>query len=153
MDRQKESTPGQGRPPAVTSSIMRRIPAKNTQPERSVRSLVYHLGYRFRLHRRDLPGTPDLVFPSRRKVIFVHGCFWHGHSCLPRRRLPHSHVAFWKGKIRENRARDRRVLERLESLGWASLVLWECELSDPSEIARKVTVFLENPSQQTSRLT
>ena len=112
----------------AVSARMRRIRKADTKPELLVRSLVHSMGFRYRLHRRGLPGTPDLVFPSRRKVIFVHGCFWHGHENCPRGRLPRSRAKYWKRKIEANKLRDRRVEEKLASLGWRQLMIWDCRL-------------------------
>jgi DNA mismatch endonuclease (patch repair protein) len=110
-----------------------------------VRRLVHALGYRFRLHRRDLPGSPDLAFPVRRKVIFVHGCFWHRHtdpSCKLAR-MPKSRPEFWGPKLEGNRTRDERDLRALSAMGWNALEVWECELKSKDELARRITDFLE----------
>jgi len=130
---------------AKRSEIMSRIRGKHTAPERKVRSLVHAMGYRFRLHRADLPGKPDLVFPSRRKVIFVHGCFWHSHgTCRKGRSRPATRAEFWGAKICSNKRRDRNERARLRRKGWRTLVVWECELSrDMQRVAKKVTAFLE----------
>jgi len=120
---------------------MARVRTKDTSAELTLRSLVHRMGYRFRLHRTDLPGKPDLVFPSLKKIIFVHGCFWHGHDCR-RGRMPTSHVAFWTRKISANRARDRRTVDKLMLLGWTSLVVWECELKAPEDLAEVIKNFL-----------
>jgi DNA mismatch endonuclease, patch repair protein len=109
---------------------MSRIRGKNTLPELAVRATAHMMGYRFRLHRSDLPGTPDLVFPRLHTVIFVHGCFWHGHSGCPKGRLPKSKLEYWEPKIMENRARDRRNVVRLRKLGWHVGVVWQCEVKD-----------------------
>lgn len=122
---------------------MARVRTKHTSAELTLRSLVHRMGYRFRLHRTELPGKPDLVFPSRKKVIFVHGCFWHGHDCR-RGRMPTSHVTFWTGKIRANRDRDCRTVDKLNALGWSSLVVWECQLKAPEDVAEVITRFLTN---------
>jgi DNA mismatch endonuclease (patch repair protein) len=111
------------------SENMRAIRSKDTLPEMAVRSLVHRLGYRFRLHRQDLPGRPDLAFPSRRKVIFVHGCFWHSHACKTGL-IPKSNRDFWLPKLRQNKARDRKNLDALTKLGWDALVIWQCQLKD-----------------------
>ncbi|MEK6798532.1 MAG: DNA mismatch endonuclease Vsr [Planctomycetota bacterium] len=116
---------------------MRGIRGKDTSPEMFVRRLVHSLGYRFRLHRRDLPGTPDLVFPSRRKVIFVHGCFWHRHSCPRGRSTPATRRQFWNRKLDGNRRRDAASRRRLRTLRWRVLVLWECQLAKKN-LARTV---------------
>jgi DNA mismatch endonuclease (patch repair protein) len=118
--------------------MMARIRNKDTAPELAVRSTAHQLGYRFRLHRRDLPGSPDLVFPARRKVVFVHGCFWHRH---PRCRLayePKSNVDFWSAKFRKNMERDVRVKGELERMGWDVLVIWECETADRAALASEL---------------
>ena len=108
--------------------IMSRVRNRNTRQEVLVRSLLHRLGYRFRLHRSDLPGTPDIVLPKHRTVVFVHGCFWHGHSC-PRGKLPETRRAFWKAKIERNAERDRDARQELETLGWRVVVVWGCETS------------------------
>jgi DNA mismatch endonuclease (patch repair protein) len=120
---------------------MRAIRNKDTGPEIQVRSLVHRLGYRFRLHRKDLPGKPDLVFASRRKVIFVHGCFWHCHSCK-RATVPKSNREFWANKLKLNKIRDRKTLMALAADGWDSLVVWQCELKDINRVASRVSAFL-----------
>ncbi|MGP2492643.1 very short patch repair endonuclease [Mesorhizobium sp. PUT5] len=109
------------------SRLMSRIGGKNTAPELTVRKALHAAGYRFRLHRRDLPGTPDIVLPRYRSAIFVHGCFWHGHDC-PRGRLPVTRTEFWETKIRGNQARDARNKKALEARGWQVLTIWTCEL-------------------------
>ncbi len=125
------------------SRIMRAVRSHDTAPELLVRRLAHSMGYRFRLHRKDLPGTPDLVFPRLRKVIFVHGCFWHGHHCARGARVPKGHRAYWVEKIEGNRLRDRRNLRRLAKAGWKSLVLWECALGSEESLNRKVNAFLK----------
>lgn len=121
---------------AERSRIMRAVKSRDTTPERAVRSLLHKKGYRFRLHRKDLPGCPDLVFVSRRKVLFVHGCFWHGHNCKRGARVPRTNAEYWTGKIARNRARDQRTKTALKALGWRALVLWECELKRPAAVRR-----------------
>lgn len=113
---------------AKRSWIMSLVRSEDTTPELFVRRLVHRMGYRFRLHRRDLPGCPDMVFPSRRKVIFVHGCFWHQHRCKRGRRIPKSNNAYWRSKLGRNVERDRKNQRRLRTMGWDVLVLWECQL-------------------------
>lgn len=125
------------------SRIMRAVKGKNTAPERMVRSLLHRAGYRFRLHRRDLPGNPDLVFPGRRKVVFVHGCFWHGHDCKRGAREPKSNIDYWRSKIARNRARDRKAAEELAAAGWRMLTVWECQLKEPDSLRERLTGFLE----------
>jgi DNA mismatch endonuclease (patch repair protein) len=121
---------------------MARIGGKNTRPEIIVRRLLYGMGYRFRLHRRDLPGKPDIVFAGRQKVILVHGCFWHGHGCKAGR-LPKSRLDFWAPKIASNRARDIRNIDALRRFGWAVAVVWGCELANLSRLEKRLGVFLE----------
>jgi len=127
--------------PEMRSWIMRQVKSKDTAPERLVRRVVHSMGHRFRLHRRDLPGNPDIVFPSRRKVIFVNGCFWHGHSC-PRAKLPQSRREYWEAKILKTIARDGQHTKCLRSLGWSALVIWECQLKDIDALRRRIVRFL-----------
>lgn len=127
------------------SLIMRAVKGKNTKPEIAVRRLVHSLGYRYRLHRRDLPGSPDLVFGPRSKVIFVHGCFWHGHDCKRGARQPKTNFDYWRQKIDRNRARDHAAQEALETTGWDVLTIWECEVRD-TKLADRVQLFLSNQS-------
>lgn len=129
-------------PAARRSANMRAIHSKDTAPELTVRRLVYRLGYRYRLHARSLPGCPDLVFPGRRQLIFVHGCFWHGHSCKEGVREPKSNQPYWREKIVKNKARDVRQLEELGLSGWRVLVVWECETSDRGSLEEKIQRFL-----------
>lgn len=117
---------------------MRAVKDKNTRPEQAVRSLLHALGYRFRLHRRDLPGSPDIVLPGRKAVIFVHGCFWHGHACKRGSRVPKANADYWISKIGRNAARDARTLAELEALGWRVLVVWECEIKDVAGLAARL---------------
>lgn len=120
---------------------MRAIRSKNTVPEIKVRSLVHRLGYRFRLHRKDLPGKPDLVFPSRRKVIFVHGCFWHCHDCGTAH-IPKLNQDYWVPKLQRNRSRDSEHLTSLAAIGWNALVIWECEIQDSQALTSRIKRFL-----------
>jgi len=129
--------------PAQRSYAMAQVKAKDTSTEMRVRSLVHQMGYRFRLHRGDLPGKPDLAFPSRRKVIFVHGCFWHGHHCRAGRKRPKSNEDYWLPKLQRNAARDQQDRVRLRRMGWTSLVIWECEVAKIEALRRKVVRFLE----------
>lgn len=133
---------------AARSRLMRSVKSKNTGPERAVRSLLHKHGYRFRLHRSDLPGTPDIVFPNRHKVIWVHGCFWHGHQCA-KGRLPKSRLNFWVPKIEGNRARDIRKQLALNAHGWEFFVVWQCELKDREALVRKLRNFLGPPGKRT----
>lgn len=123
---------------------MSRVRSKNTAPELAVRRLLASLGYRFRLHRRDLPGTPDIVFSGRRKVVFVHGCFWHGHARCRYGRTPKTRPEFWGEKQRRNAARDRATRLALRHAGWAVVTVWECELRRPTStrLAGKLIAFL-----------
>ena len=128
---------------AERSAIMSRIRAQDTGPELAVRRLIHGLGYRYRLHTKDLPGTPDLVFPIRKKVIFVHGCFWHGHSCRAGMNRPSSNTEYWNRKLARNKARDLKNGAALRQMGWDTLVIWECELSNVEQLTHKIVDFLE----------
>jgi len=121
---------------------MAAIRSTDTKPELMVRSIAHRLGYRFRLHRRDLPGKPDLVFPSRRKVVFVHGCFWHQHPHCRFTTRPATRPEFWAAKLDGNKDRDRRVRRELREAGWDSLVVWECQTRDPAKVADRLIRFL-----------
>lgn len=130
--------------PAQRSERMSRVRGRDTKPEVAVRRIVHGMGYRFRLHRKDLPGKPDIMLPRHRAVIFVHGCFWHRHeepSCALAR-LPKSRLEFWEPKLEANRLRDIRNKEALEAAGWRVLTIWECEVREAQEIAGKVREFL-----------
>ncbi|MAE59743.1 MAG: very short patch repair endonuclease [Planctomycetaceae bacterium] len=124
------------------SALMGRIHSRNTKPELTLRKMLYRMGYRYRLHRADLPGSPDIVFPGRRKVIFVHGCYWHRHRCRRGRSMPTTRIAFWDEKFTRNRERDRTARRRLRRSGWAVLVVWECQLRDLDRVARRCVEFL-----------
>lgn len=128
--------------PEQRSRIMRAVKGADTTPEMAVRRLVHRMGYRFQLHRKDLPGKPDLVFPRLRKAIFVHGCFWHGHGCPRGARLPVHNRDYWAAKIARNVRRDAEARRALETLGWTALVLWECETKDLARIKRHLKKFL-----------
>ena len=123
---------------------MRAVRDRDTGPEMVVRRLVHQMGYRYRLHGKDLPGKPDLVFPARRKTIFVHGCFWHQHHCPRGQRLPKSNRDYWVGKLHRNVERDAGHQNRLSHLGWVVLVVWECEISDHDALRTRLRVFLES---------
>ena len=114
------------------SWIMSRIKGKNTQPEILVRKFLHKTGYRFRIHRKDLPGKPDIVLPKYKVVIFVHGCFWHRHENCKYSSIPKTHTEFWEEKFRRNIERDQKNISNLESLGWRVIVVWECEVKDLS---------------------
>jgi DNA mismatch endonuclease (patch repair protein) len=124
------------------SAIMRAVRAKDTTPELLVRRLTHALGYRFRLHAAELPGKPDLVFPARRKVIFVHGCFWHWHNCKRGRRMPKAHTEYWSRKLLRNQERDRRHRRALRRGGWQVLVIWECQTKNPEHVNDRIAAFL-----------
>lgn len=114
--------------PEQRRRTMRQVRSSDTKPEMTVRRLIHGMGYRYRLHRRDLPGCPDLVFPGRRKVIFVHGCFWHGHDCPSGRKQPKTNRDYWSRKLQRNAERDRANVEKLHAAGWDVLVIWECQI-------------------------
>jgi DNA mismatch endonuclease (patch repair protein) len=126
------------------SKIMSSVKSKDTKPEIIVRKLLHSMGYRFRLHREDLPGTPDIVLPKYKKVIFVHGCFWHGHEGCPRAKLPKTNKEFWRVKITKNMARDAETMQDLSRTGWQSLVIWTCEIKDLEQLSKKIRNFLSN---------
>lgn len=132
---------------AERSEIMRRVHGKDTGPELRVRRLLHGMGYRYRLHAAHLPGKPDLVFPSRKKVIFVHGCFWHRHPRCKRASTPATNAEYWQQKFRRNVERDRRNQQDLEELGWSSKVIWECELKDLPALSEVLVDFLETSPQ------
>ncbi|MGO7997856.1 very short patch repair endonuclease [Rhizobium ruizarguesonis] len=124
------------------SANMRQIKSKGMKPELLVRRLVHSMGFRFRLHRADLPGKPDLVFASRKKVIFVHGCFWHQHPECKHAHTPRSNSDYWLPKLSRNVARDAIAQEHLQEAGWKVLTIWECELKDSETTASRLNEFL-----------
>lgn len=128
-------------PSEKRSAIMRSVKSKNTRPEIIVRQIIYSLGFRYRLHRKDLPGSPDIVFPGRKKAIFVHGCFWHWHGCK-RSRMPKTNSEYWETKIQRNQERDKRNCTALADISWQTLVVWECELKDKSNLEKKLVQFI-----------
>jgi len=128
--------------PIRRSENMRRIRSKDTKPEKALRSLLHRAGYRFRIHANDLPGSPDIVFPARRKVVFVHGCFWHQHRGCIDGRTPKSNNDYWSPKLANNRKRDRKNRSKLRNLGWACLVIWDCETSDLQRLRDRIRKFL-----------
>ena len=121
---------------------MRAVKSHDTGPEKVVRRAAHRLGYRFRLHRADLPGKPDLAFPGRHAAIFVHGCFWHGHDCKRGARTPKTNTGYWTAKISRNVARDRKQLRGLKAQDWRSLIIWECEIKDERRLAAQIRRFL-----------
>jgi len=130
--------------PNKRSEIMRRVKSSDTKPEMRVRRMLHSMGYRYRLHRRDLPGTPDIVLPMHRKIVLVHGCFWHGHDCLAGRKTPKSNCEYWTKKLARNRLRDTANLAKLKSMDWTVLIVWECEIRDQESTKRKLTEFMGN---------
>jgi DNA mismatch endonuclease (patch repair protein) len=129
--------------PTERSEIMARVRSKNSRPELVVRKLVFALGYRYRLHAKDLPGYPDLVFRKRRKVIFVHGCFWHRHAACALARLPKSRLEFWEPKLEGNKQRDQRNRRALTNKGWKVLTIWECQLKKTERLESTLRRFLD----------
>lgn len=118
------------------SDIMRAVKGRDTKPEVALRKKLFALGFRYRLNVKDLPGKPDLVFPKHKTVIFVHGCFWHGHDCKRGARQPKQNAGYWKDKIARNKARDKKNAAELETLGWRVITVWECEIKqlDPADL-------------------
>lgn len=128
---------------AQRSDLMARIKSKGSTPVMIVRSTLHRLDYRFRLHKGDLPGMPDLAFVGRKKLVFVHGCFWHAHSCSRGRSIPKTNSEFWINKIAKNRLRDKSQIIELRRRGWKSLVIWECEISNGTWLAKTLR-FLDH---------
>lgn len=124
------------------SWIMSRVKGRDTKPEILVRSFVHRMGFRFRVHRRDMPGNPDIVLPRHKKTIYVHGCFWHGHKRCCRSKRPTTNEQFWNKKLDGNIERDKRSRRRLRRLGWEVLVVWQCESRNPEKLLRKLEGFL-----------
>ena len=122
---------------------MSRVSGKNTKPEIAVRSLLHNLGFRFRLHRKDLPGKPDITLPKHKKVIFVHGCFWHGHKDCSRSKRPATNEQFWRNKLDKNIERDKTNVNALKKLGWEVLTVWACEVKDTDKLKTTLLLFLE----------
>jgi DNA mismatch endonuclease (patch repair protein) len=115
---------------------------KDTSPEISVRGLVYSIGHRYRLHRKDLPGCPDMVFPGKKKIIFINGCYWHRHNCKRGRSIPQTRKNFWQSKFKKTILRDKRNLKKLRLLGWKILVIWECQTRNLSKLGGTIQKFL-----------
>jgi DNA mismatch endonuclease, patch repair protein len=132
------------------SQIMSRVSGKNTKPELIVRSLLHRMGYRFRLHRKDLPGKPDITLPKYKKVIFIHGCFWHGHKHCKRSSLPNTNREFWEHKIRSNAQRDYKNISSLTEKGWEVMVLWSCQIKNKEDLISKLIEFIENKKKEYS---
>lgn len=122
--------------------IMGRVKGQDTKPEILVRSLIHRMGYRFRLHRRDLPGNPDIVLPKHRKIVFVNGCFWHGHEGCARSKRPTSNEHFWTDKLDQTQARDQRYRAELVEMGWRILTVWECEIRQRDRLLATLEDFL-----------
>ena len=133
------------------SACMASVRGANTRPEMVVRRLVHSLGYRFRLHRRQLPGTPDLVLPRYRCVIFMHGCFWHMHRCKMGKSTPQTNAEFWRKKREKTRIRDRRSIAELRRAGWRVLVVWECQTHDHVSLTERLNTFIKN-GEESSKL-
>lgn len=133
-------------PSEARSRTMRAVKSRDTTPEMIVRRMVHAMGKRYRLHRADLPGKPDLTFLRLKKIIFVHGCFWHGHDCKRGAREPKENAVYWKQKISRNKERDGKAQEALRAMGWDILVLWECQLKDREALNDKLTQFLAAPN-------
>ncbi|WP_159730809.1 very short patch repair endonuclease [Methylosinus sp. Ce-a6] len=128
--------------PARRSAVMRAVKSRDTSPEIAVRQILRGFAPHYRLHRADVPGNPDIAYVGRKRAIFVHGCFWHGHDCARGARMPKTNADYWRAKIARNRARDIAHQERLASLGWRALVVWECELKDRATLEAKLRAFL-----------
>ena len=135
--------------PAERSEIMSRVRSRDTRPELLVRKLLFGMGYRFRLHDKTLPGSPDIVFTARRKIIFVHGCFWHRHTNCPLARMPKSRKAFWTTKLEGNRLRDGRVKAALRRAGWSVATVWECQLANIGRLESRLRRFMESENEKT----
>lgn len=128
--------------PEKRSAVMRRVKGRNTAPEMTVRRALTKLGARYRLHRKDLPGNPDIVLPGRKLAIFVHGCFWHGHDCARGARVPKQNREYWIAKVGRNVARDAKACEALAALGWRVETVWECELKDAVTLDARLATLL-----------
>lgn len=135
--------------PEKRAAVMRAVKARDTGPELKVRAMLRTLGHRYRLDARDLPGRPDIVQRGRRKAIFVHGCFWHGHDCARGARQPKANADYWRAKVARNRARDEASLTALSTTGWSCHVVWECALKDPASTTAALGAFLGPPSRST----
>ena len=128
--------------PEKRSDVMRHVRSKDTKPEIKIRRALFALGYRYRIHQKELPGKPDIVFPRKKKVIFVHGCFWHGHNCAAGRNVPKSRTDYWIPKLEGNKMRDAEHLRKLKSDGWKIYTVWECQLRHMKKVIDKLQEFL-----------
>ena len=128
------------------SAVMRKVPGKDSSAEMKLRRLLTRMGLRYRLHRKDLPGSPDVAMPGRKAAVFVHGCFWHGRDCKRGARAPKANAEYWTAKINRNRARDAAALEALTGMGWRPLVVWECELKDEARVEARVRDVITSPT-------
>jgi DNA mismatch endonuclease (patch repair protein) len=128
------------------SQVMSKIKDKDTKPEKIIRTMLHNMGYRFRLHRRDMPGNPDIVLPKYKKVIFVHGCFWHGHKGCARAKRPSSNENFWSEKLAKNMERDKKNQKELIKLGWNYLIIWQCQIKkvNSEKIAQRISMYLKS---------
>jgi DNA mismatch endonuclease (patch repair protein) len=133
------------RPTSQRSAIMRAVPRKNSRAEVKVRRVAHRMGLRFRLYRSDLPGSPDIVFPKHRAILFVHGCFWHRHEGCRKTTTPAANAGFWSDKFQTNVARDARDIQKLRVLGWRVAVVWECQTKDDDLLEKKLRELLELP--------
>ena len=131
--------------PEQRSAVMRKVPGKNSSAEMVVRRLLTRMGVGYRLHRKDLPGSPDVAMAGRRVALFVHGCFWHGHDCRRGARAPKANAAYWTAKIARNRARDTAAVAALEARGWRPVTVWECELKDEAALEARLASILGRP--------
>lgn len=138
------------RTPEQRRRIMQAVKTRDTGPELAVRRILFRLGYRYRLSAKELPGRPDIVFPGRKRAIFVHGCFWHGHGCA-KGHAPKSRLDYWAPKLQANRARDAAQLHELEKLGWSVLTIWQCETRDQEALAANLKRFLGGVPNSVSR--
>ena len=140
-------------PPEKRSAVMRRVKGRDTAPELAVRKALTALGARYRLHRKNLPGNPDIVLPGRRLALFVHGCFWHGHDCARGARVPKQNREYWLAKVARNRARDAASRDKLTGLGWRVETIWECELKDAAALSQRLAKLLQcHPGKPRQRL-
>jgi DNA mismatch endonuclease (patch repair protein) len=124
------------------SAVMRKVPGKNSSAEMKLRRLLRRMGLGYRLHRKDLPGSPDVAMAGRKAAVFVHGCFWHGHDCRRGARQPKANADYWIAKIARNRARDAASAEKLQAMGWRPVVVWECELKDEAALEARLRAEL-----------